>query len=566
MITLLISLNITDIRVSGNRFFKSDFIKSLFGYKRRFIFFKKYPKFSPFAIRRGIDVLEEIYKDSGFFDVKVHWEKSVEKKGVVIFLNIYEGKRYVINDIDVPEDLRVKLSLPKPYTIAYVSNIEEKILSYYRNNGYPFVEVNREEYKDHENKTVKIVFSVSKGDRIIIRNVMWKSSDTTKPLNTRWKIFKREIKVKGGEFFKERDVEESVSRLYRTQLFNAIFWKLENVKDGYADLVFYVKEGPPRVLDLSFGFQSETKHPILIKLENIFQHLNLFNNLQRLQLLSYVLVDVANTNLNAYNIRVLYQEPYFLDFNLRANFNIPVFYDRDRNLFQYGLAGEITKPYFWGENNSLNFGLSYDKRRALSEEQNYDIFRIYQSVFFDTRDNIFDPNFGSVIRFEIYEAGLGYLGNYDYIKWVSDISLYQRFFLSEWKWALRLYFGGIFSYMRSDTLPIIDLFTVGGEGQVRGYDRFSIGPDLKECYSYICKAGRYPLVFNYEIRRKINDYWGFVLFFDYGYLDGDKGYSGGMGIRYFTPIGPIRFDWAIKLKDRSPTDRGKIYISLGHMF
>ncbi|MEO0170003.1 MAG: BamA/TamA family outer membrane protein, partial [candidate division WOR-3 bacterium] len=213
-----------------------------------------------------------------------------------------------------------------------------------------------------------------------------------------------------------------------------------------------------------------------------------------------------------------------------------------------------------------NFGLSYDKRKALSDEQGYDIFRLYQSVFFDTRDNIFDPDFGSFLRFEIYEAGFGYLGNYDYIKWVSDISLYQRFFLSEWKWALRLYFGGISPYIRSDTLPIIDLFTVGGEGQVRGYDRFSIGPDLKRCYSYICKAGRYPLLFNYEIRRKINDYWGFVLFFDYGYLDGDKGYSGGMGIRYFTPIGPIRFDWAIKLKERSPTDRGKIYISLGHMF
>lgn len=566
MITLLISLNITDIKISGNNFFKSDFIKSFFGYRRRFIFFKKYPKFSPFAVKRNIEVLEEVYKDSGFFDVKIEWERSIEKNGVVIFLNIYEGKRYVINDIEVPEDLGVKFSLPKPYTIAYVSDIEEKILSYYRNNGYPFVQVEREEYKDYENKRVKVVFNVSKGERIRIRKVMWKSADTTKPLNTRWKTFKREIKVRSGEFFKEKDIEESVSRLYRTQLFNTVFWKLENVQDGYADLIFYVKEGPPRIFDLSFGFQSETKHPILIKIENIFQHINLFNNLQRLQLSSYVLVDIANTNLNAYNIMVIYQEPYFLDFNLRANFNIPVFYDRDRNLFQYGLAGEITKPYFLGENNSLNFGLSYDKRRTLAEEQNYDIFRIYQSTFFDTRDNIFDPSFGSVIRFEIHEAGLGYFGNYDYIKWVSDISFYQKFFLSEWKWALRLYFGGIFAYMRSDTIPIIDLFTVGGEGQVRGYDRFSIGPNLKDCYSYICKAGRYPLVFNYEIRRRINRFWGFVLFFDYGYLEGDKGYSSGIGIRYFTPIGPIRFDWAIKLRDRSPTDRGKVYISLGHMF
>ncbi|MFZ8834453.1 MAG: hypothetical protein ACO2O5_09680, partial [Candidatus Caldipriscus sp.] len=60
---LLLALQISDIRVSGNKFFKTDFIRSAFGYKRVLFFFQSYPKYSPFLIKRGINFLEEVYRD-----------------------------------------------------------------------------------------------------------------------------------------------------------------------------------------------------------------------------------------------------------------------------------------------------------------------------------------------------------------------------------------------------------------------------------------------------------------------------------------------------------------------
>ncbi len=560
---LMFALTISEIRVYGNKFFKSSFILSAFGYKR-FLLFGSYPKYSPFLIKRGINLLEKVYRDSGFFDVSINWETKFEKRYVKVFLYIKEGERYKISKIYVPEEVGIKTKTHF-YSSSYLLNIENQILSFYRNNGYPFVEVRRNEIKDAESKTVNVSFEVSRGEKIKIRDILIKPAEN-KPLITRKKIFWREIVIRKGEYFSEKKIEESVTRLYRTQVFSYIFWRLEDLEDESANLSFYFKEGPPRILDISGGIQSESRRPILINLETLFQHLNLFNNLQRVQFQLGTSIDILGFSPTSYRFRLTYQEPYFLDMNLRASIVIPTNYDLDLDVFQYGILGQITKPYFLGENGSTTSGFSYELRKSLNGTKSYEIFKISQNLILDYRDNIFDPNFGSLIKGEVQLSGLNRFGDYDFVKFMAEISIYQRFFLSAWKWALRFYLGSIFPFGRSDSLPVLDLFTLGGEGSVRGYDRFSIGPDLERCHSSVCKAGKNPLVINYEIRKNLNNLIGFVLLFDYGYLDGHKGYSMGLGLRYYTPVGPVRLDWAMSLKDRSATDRGKIYISLGHMF
>ncbi len=559
---LIFALTISEIRVYGNKFFKSSFILSAFGYKG-FLLFGSYPNYSPFLIKRGINLLEKAYRDSGFFDVSISWETKFEKRSVKVFLYIKEGERYKMK-IYVPDEVGIKTKTHF-YSSSLLLNIENQTLSFYRNNGYPFVEVRRNEIKDTESKTVNVSFEVSKGKKIRIRDILIKPAEN-KPLTTRKKIFFREIVIRKGEYFSEKKIEESLTRLYRTQMFSYILWRLEDLEDESANLSFYFKEGPPRILDISGGIQSESRRPILISLETLFQHLNLFNNLQRVQFQMGTSIDILNFSPTSYRFRLTYQEPYFLDMNLRANIVIPTNYDLDLDVFQYGILGQITKPYFLGENGSTTSGFSYELRKSLNGTKSYEIFKISQNLILDYRDNIFDPNFGSLIKGEVQLSGLKRFGDYDFVKLIGEISIYQRFFLSTWKWALRLYVGSIFPFGRSDSLPVLDLFTLGGEGSVRGYDRFSIGPDLERCHSSVCKAGKNPLVINYEIRKNLNNFIGFVFLFDYGYLDGHKGYSMGMGLRYYTPVGPVRLDWAMSLKDRSATDRGKIYISLGHMF
>ncbi len=573
MILLFAYTYLLDVKVIGAKFFKPSFIKKVFGYRRPFLGFGDYARYSPGLIRHRAIRLEEIYRDSGFFDAKVRIRDSVAGKDRIVIVEVEEGPRYVIRRLIAPEGFlrSLKVNLPRPYSESFVSSVEMALIEWYQNRGFPFVEVKRDLYV--EDTMVDVMYAVDSGPKIGIRNIVFKSADSTR-LTTRLRILYREVTLKRGECFSIKKLQESLSRLYRTLLFTSIRWKLEDIRpaskgvcgDSSAVLVFYVREGKPRVLDITAGIQSESERPVLLNSEMSFQHLNLFNNLQRVQVSVSSLLDLMDQSLARFSYNVLYQEPYFLDLYLRANLRARGEYDVDRQMKYIGVYGEIIKPYILNR-VELSVGPSVEMRYPIGDAgESYRLFKTFERAYFDTRDNIFDPSWGSVINLYVEEAGLGYIGDFDFLKGTAEISVYQKFFLTEWKWASRLKIGRIGAVLRSDTLPFYDLFTLGGEGQVRGYDRFSIGMEVEDCEGPICRVGTAMVLFNYEIRRRIWRDIGGVLFFDFGYLSEDYGYSAGIGLRYFTPIGPIRLDWGIRLKDRSPTDRGRIYLGIGHMF
>ncbi len=574
MLLLLSYTYVLDVEVVGVRFFKPSFIKKIFGYKRPFLGFGKYARYSPSILRHRAMQLEQIYRDSGFFDAKVRVRDSVVGRNRVVIVEVEEGPRYVIRRIGAPKEFlrTLKVRLPRPYSQSFVASVELALVEWYQDRGYPFVEVQRDLYA--EDTLVDITYEVDSGPRIVIRDVLFRSADGGR-LVTRRKIFYREVVLKRGECFSLSKIRESLSRLYRTLLFTSIRWKLEGMReapegscgDSSAALVFYVKEGTPRILDLTAGIQSETERPVLFNAEASFQHLNLFNNLQRIQVSAATLFDLMDQRITRFSSNVIYQEPYFLDMYLRANVRLSAEYDSDRKMERLGLYGEVVKPYVLNR-VEIAIGPSVELRYPINggEGDRYRIFKVFQRTYFDTRDDIFDPSWGSVINLYAEEAGLGKVGDYDFLKGVIEVSVYQRFFLTAWKWAARIKIGKIGAVLRSDTLPFYDRFTLGGEGQVRGYDRFSIGEKVENCDGTICQVGTSLIIFNYEIRRRIWREIGGVIFFDFGYLSKDYGYSAGLGLRYFTPIGPIRIDWGVRLKDRSPTDRGKIYLGIGHMF
>lgn len=574
MLLLLSYARILDVKVVGVRFFKPSFVKKVFGYERPFLGFGRYARYSPSVLRHRALQLEQIYRDSGFFDVKVRVRDSTVGRDHVVVVEVEEGPRYVIRRILAPKGFlrTLKVRLPRPYSLAFVSSVELALVEWYQDRGYPFVDVRRDLYA--EDTMVDVIYEVDSGPRIVIRDVVFRSADST-PLTTRRRIFQREVVLRKGECFSLSKIRESLSRLYRTLLFTSIRWKLEGLRkapegscgDSSAVLVFYVREGTPRILDLTAGIQSETERPILFNTEVSFQHLNLFNNLQRIQLSAATLFDLMEQRVTRFSSNILYQEPYFLDFYLRANVRVSGEYDSERKVKRLGLYGEVVKPYVLNR-VEVALGPSVEMRYPLEEGEGerYRIFKVFERVYFDTRDNIFDPSWGSVINLYGEEAGLGRVGDYDFLKGVIEVSVYQKFFLTAWKWAARVKLGKIGAVLRSDTLPLYDRFTLGGEGEVRGYDRFSIGEKVENCNGVVCHVGTSLVIFNYEIRRRIWRNIGGVVFFDFGYLSRDYGYSAGLGLRYFTPIGPVRVDWGLKLKDRSPTDKGKIYVGIGHMF
>ena len=130
---------------------------------------------------------------------------------------------------------------------------------------------------------------------------------------------------------------------------------------------------------------------------------------------------------------------------------------------------------------------------------------------------------------------------------------------------------GSISGTNLDSLPRDLRLYEGGGGSVRGYGFQRAGP-LDADGNPI--GGISSLDLGLELRTKINDTIGFVTFFEGGTVYntvlpdlGERIYWGtGVGLRYFSPLGPLRFDIATPI-DRRPSDGIiQIYISLGQAF
>ncbi len=136
--------------------------------------------------------------------------------------------------------------------------------------------------------------------------------------------------------------------------------------------------------------------------------------------------------------------------------------------------------------------------------------------------------------------------------------------------AFRGSYGTLLMADAPDVPPYIRFYS-GGGGSVRGYDYRSIGP-LDDDGDPI--GGESLVELSVESRIKFNDEWGIVFFVDGGMVYNrdypDMGQSlqwgGGAGLRYYTVLGPIRFDIATPLNPRDDDSPVQLYLSIGQSF
>jgi translocation and assembly module TamA len=121
------------------------------------------------------------------------------------------------------------------------------------------------------------------------------------------------------------------------------------------------------------------------------------------------------------------------------------------------------------------------------------------------------------------------------------------------------------------SLPPDQRFYAGGTSTIRGYGYQLVGPMFPQ--TDIPVGGTAITTAGLEFRQRLYTNWGVVAFVDAGQvsaslkpLPDDTRIGTGAGMRYYTPIGPIRFDVAVPVRRRSGEDSFEIYIGLGQAF
>ena len=567
-LTVLLSAPLRKIELLGFHYLTPGQVEHILGIKEGQEYYEP-------LLRGGLAKLRELYRSKGFHHFEViGQEVKTTDQGIELRIVVQEGPRAVVEKITFEgiesldprdwEPLVQKYPTPRPYDEAEWTDLQNALLRLYAEQGRPFAEVAYSADSVRPD-TYQVHFRIQEGPKVIIAKV--KVSGLR---SVRKKIVLRELKFHPPAVYQESKVLESIRGIYLTGLFSAVTRELVPLNEAGDSivLVLHCTEIKPRYLELGVGYRLPSELEIRISAG----HLNLFNNNQRLEVTGNLLIHPTEAQPDQKIVRrraeIEYAEPYFLGFPLRAL--AKPFYEKDLLVQQeeYGLSLELQKiftPYF-----SLTWALQWKRSPIRSDSSGPISNSIIFLPLYDSRDNLFDPTHGAFLFLRLQQAGW-ILGGDNYFRRIffdysQFIPLRRRTVL-----AFRLRVGSQSPFGPSTSIPATERYYLGGEGSIRGYDERSIGPldpNTPDLHS-----GNHLLNFNVEVRYRWN-HWGAAVFVDGGGLAETwaeaktmKIYvSTGVGIRYFTLIGPIRLDWGYKLVDRSPGDRGRFYLGLGHMF
>lgn len=466
------------------------------------------------------------------------------------------------------------VDIGKPVTadalLAAVNDVPEKL----RRQGYPLAAVAETSFTlDREARLLNADILVRTGPpalmgRIEVRGAQEVSAEYLQRLAP-WNP--------GEEPWDAGMVEDYANTLRALGLFRTVeAHPLENRmtrsagQDGAAELPLEVTvaEAPFRSVGASARYETDTG----LGVEGSWEHRNFFGNGEKLTLSAPIATETQG---------------------FKAFFEKPAFLARDQRLLVGGStlhentsayekmagtgSGEIERRLsrqWWG-----SAGMGGESGSIKDNEQDakgYGFFGPRAGLRRDTRNNVLNPSDGSELALKIRPYTGFYGESFNVLTGTVSASGYYALFhkngLPDDKLVLagRVEAGGL-AGAGLRTIPASLRYYSGGAGSVRGYAYQSLGPrDSKD----EPLGGRSYQVVNLEARYKITDDIGVVPFLDGGmvYRDelprviGDMDWGAGLGLRYYTPIGPVRLDVGFPLQPINGDPPVQVYVSIGQSF
>lgn len=272
---------------------------------------------------------------------------------------------------------------------------------------------------------------------------------------------------------------------------------------------------------------------------------------------------------------------------LTLDFAKPAFMTRTRTLtFKTGFEREDTDAFkterfeigsgveqVFNEDTTLSLGLTFETQKEEREmnDPRLTLLTLTGGVIYDGRDHVLDPTSGVRLALTVAPSwGIIHSGG-QFTRIRGSASAYQKFhLLTDHVLAGRINLGTLLGADRVN-IPSDRLFYAGGGGSIRGFEYQSVGPEDAQGDP---AGGRSVVETSVELRSQVTEDIGIVGFVDGGGVNptlspfppDEFRFGAGLGARYKTPAGPIRFDIATPLDRRDDEAWVQIYISIGQAF
>lgn len=556
-----------------------------------------------FEIRKDVIRIERFYQRRGYPNVEVTYElrdgSSIDRK-VLVFL-VTENDPIVINEVELTlitdqvnrqyisnsrEYSRLIQRLPFRTGRRYQAIEEAEVVGLLNrvlnNLGYIYATVSVEISVDSIRNVVDINIESVPGPRTRISSFEIEGAET---LDERF-IF-RETGIEIGELYSEEKLREAQREVFKHHLFRLALINIpEQPQDSTLDLQLSVKELPLRSFRIRGGVGEFDRLDGPLAFDNFWklfrtQSTWIYRNLggKGTQFSTTLKLSFFESYLST---EFLF--PYV--FNTKSSFTVNPFIENRVEPAYSITTGGIINSLGYEYNRNLTGTIAYEfainNEYDIANERNQEITEILPDSVLNYNISSFSFNLyyanglsrgrrGWIIQPYVEFSGIFGESDFTFQKLAFDVRKYTEL-TRKTVLATRVQAGSIY-FAKQDSLPADIEFYAGGTSSVRAYRRNDLGPKRaiiiegenpgeQDRVNFVPIGGKAFLTFNVELRQRMDRVlkgFGIAAFLDGGQVwssikrldERELQYSTGAGIRYQTPIGPIRVDFGYKL---NPTD------------
>lgn len=559
-----VPVTIREIGFAGNAYFSDKRLKEyLHVREERFL--------SEEVLNEDIKEITDLYRSAGFLDVKMTPKITFheEDKTLSVLITVEEGVQTRISGIrmegnaafSAPEIMaRIRSREGSPYNESQVTDDLYSIQSFYVQKGYIYSSVDlRTEYSP-DKKEVQVRYIIHEDSPVYTGDIYVSGNTFTKEV-----VIRRELLIKEGDLYSYEKILRSQRQLLMLGIFKSI--KLEpmnpEIKEYRKDLSLKVEEGYPGTVEFGFGYGD------VERLRGVFEasYRNIAGTGRQISLRTEGISIEQKYNLG-------YKEPWIFGYQMDGRLNVVDLIEDKRSFDRrtLGLTTGIDKSFSERVKGSLMFQYEDIKTSNVSagailtpeDIGKEKVVTFNPSLIIDRRDDPFNPTRGAFYSLTFREAARVLGSRLQFAK----VNLHSSFFHSPVRRVVLAFSirGGIaWNFGESTEVPIWERYFAGGRSTVRGYDQDSIGAP---------EGGDKMVILNGEIRLPLFKGLGLVTFVDSGNvwtrMEDFKPLvlrtTAGAGIRYNTPVGPLRLDVGCKLDPEVGEDRCLPHFTLGHAF
>ncbi len=522
---------------------------------------------------RDVPRFIQVLRSHGHYDASVDVRLRTDRTPARVRFEIEPGPLYKFRDVRIvprtddndkprpPPPEKVGLVPGEPALARAIIRAEDRIVQALRGEGYPFARADERDVRvEHAARAVDVTYRYHAGDFAVFGE-----TDVDGLSSVRERFVRGKIPWQPGEPFDGRLLRLAQRRMTDSDLFSSVrVVKGEELTDeGALPLQIVLSERRHRSIGFGVGYASDEGARGRV----MWEHRNLLREGERLGLL-------WSASEIGYAVETRFLKPDFLRVDQALRITLRAALDdtdafRSRNVG--GLVG-VERTLRRGLLAGLGTGFRYSSVRDATEEKRFGLVYVPVHVDWDTSDDLLDPRGGGRLGVrvapyrDVIDSEVTFFKGR--LSGTRYIGVARR---PELDLAVRGVAGSVVGAARDD-VPADERFYAGGGGSVRGYEYQSVGP-LDEDDSPV--GGKSMLLLSSELRWRINNEFGLVGFVDGGTAFADSVpedlddvlWGAGFGVRYFTPVGPLRFDLAFPLDRRSGVDEAyQFYISLGQAF